>query len=210
MALKILNTTLTPLGVFDLDDAVSGTILGGEHVALKAEVGGTEGYASDVSGSLSGGGNTVSFTTGKHVKGSLGGLADDGQGPGYGTLFGSLIGSTTGQATVVNGAVTIGPATNRGSGKVTVWATPGLFGVTPDACSLTTEAANIPVYGTDATGLLTASSSSNGTQVAVYIARVYDTSLVSTTATAAGVSLGSVDPEYHAVFYLGSSPTALV
>jgi hypothetical protein len=62
-------------------------------------------------------------------------LADEGV-LGYGTIFGAVVGGTVGQQ--VNGPTTftgqvLGPQTATGSGKVTCWDKPGLYGVSLDA-----------------------------------------------------------------------------
>jgi hypothetical protein len=207
MALKILNTTLTPLGLFDLigDDTstAASDIAGGEHVVFDNQHLGEEGYAADVPSLGLTSTTYAAVAPGQKAAGGFSGLADDGQGTGYGTLFGELIGSNTGSATSVSGAVVIGPATHRASGKVTVWATPGLYGITGRAATaaaspLSAMTTNAAVYATS-TGLLT--SGSNGTQVAIYVGRAADTSLVSTTASAAGLT---PTVEYYAVFFLGA------
>ena len=204
MALKLLNPGLRPLGMFDLADADAGTLEGGEYVQLEA-AGGTEGYAADVGdpGPFSGAG-TVTFSVNSRTAGSLGGLADEGTDE-YGTLFGSLIGQNVGQATQVSGAVVLGPSTDRASGKVTVWAVPGLYGVSGAAADdavapLNAMALNLPVHA-DANGLLT-SNTGLGDQVAISVGAMTDTSLVSTTASAAGEPSSA---EYIAVFYTGNA-----
>ena len=207
MSLKLLNPGLRPLGQFDLDDADNGALEGGEYVELAAMTGpGSEGYAADVvSGPtpVIGVPTGVSFIRKVRVAGRLGGLSDDGGevSGGYGTLFGSLIGQTAGQATSESGAVVIGPATNRGSGKVTVWAQAGLYGVndTADTLSAATSTVNAPVEAT-AAGLLT--TVGGGIQVGIYVGQVTDSSLVSTTNTAVGLAAAT---EYHAVWFLGNA-----
>jgi hypothetical protein len=205
MALKILNTTLTPLGLFDLVDSAAATIEGGEHVVFDSQAIGGEGYAADVASLTLGSSAYAAIAPGTKTLGGFSGLADDGQGTGYGTLFGELIGSNAGSATSVSGAVVIGPATHRASGKVTVWATPGLYGVTgaaaEDAAGNLTNAGlvtNAALYATSA-GLFT--TVTTNAQVAIYVGKAADTSLVSTTASAAGLSPST---EYYAVFFLGA------
>jgi hypothetical protein len=56
-------------------------------------------------------------------------LLDDGS-AGYGTLFGQTIGVPAGLSTTGDN---LGPPTYFGSGKVTVWNKPGLYGITLDA-----------------------------------------------------------------------------
>ncbi|MAG25691.1 hypothetical protein CMI47_08950 [Candidatus Pacearchaeota archaeon] len=207
MSLKLLNPGLRPLGQFDLDDADNGALEGGEYVELAAMTGpGSEGYAADVASGptpVAGVPQGVSFIRKVRVAGSLGGLSDDGGevSGGYGTLFGSLIGQTAGQATNVAGAVVIGPATNRGSGKVTVWAQAGLYGVndTADTLSAATSTVNAAVEAT-AAGLLT--TVGGGIQLGIYVGQVTDSSLVSTTNTAVGLAAAT---EYHAVWFLGNA-----
>jgi hypothetical protein len=199
MALKLLNPGLRPLGMFDLDDADLGTLVGGEYVELRSEDAvGAEGYAADV-GQLEDATTIVNFIATERSAGNLGGLADEGVDE-YGTLFGQLIGSNTGKATVVSGAVVLGPSTDRASGKVTVWATPGLYGVNGQDATLDSAAVNAAVYGTASTGRLT--TAANAQKVAIYVGAMKDTSLVSTTNTAAGETATT---EYHAVFYLGNA-----
>jgi len=204
MALKLLNPSLRPLGMFDLADADAGTLEGGEYVQLEA-AGGTEGYAADVGepGPYSGAG-TVTFSVATRTAGSLGGLADEGTEE-YGTLFGSLIGQNAGQATQVNGAVVLGPSTDRASGKVTVWAMAGLYGVSGAAADdsgtpLSGLALNLPVHA-DANGLL-GGAALGGDQVAISVGAMTDTSLVSTTASAVGEPSVA---EFIAVFYTGNA-----
>jgi hypothetical protein len=208
MSLKLLNPGLRPLGQFDLDDTDAGALEGGEYVELAAMASpGAEGYAADVAAGPSPGGvagigapTGIFFQRSTRTAGRLGGLADEGDAE-YGTLFGSLIGSNVGQATTQSGAVVIGPTSDRGSGKVTVWATPGLFGVNDNADTLgtATSIVNAAVVGTAATGLL-ATTGGGGQTVALYVGRVTDSSLVSTTQTAVGLTSAT---EYHAVWYLG-------
>lgn len=234
MALKLLNPGLRPLGTFDLEDDNLGTgaagLVGGEHVAMSAsDTPGTEGYAADVGnvgpmglGTVGGGLGApiaLSFRPDTRTEGTLGGLADEGVNE-YGTLFGQLIGSNAGRATVEDGAVVIGPNTNAGSGKVTVWATAGLYGVSGAAADDGTDgtgtnalsgglAVNAPVHahasGDNFAGNLLDNSDAGGDsvdQLAIYVGAVADPSLVSTTNAAAGAT-ATVD--HFAIFYLGNA-----
>lgn len=209
MALKLLNPGLRPLGMFDLDDDDQGELVGGEYVELQVEASGAyEGYAADVEALSTGAaltGSVIQFTRSSRTAGRLGGLADDG-GDEYGTLFGSLIGQNAGRSTqfgTVGGAVVIGPNTEEASGKVTVFAQAGLYGVTegqgtPD--ELLAASTNAALYA-NSDGLL--GTTVGGTdQVAIYVGEMADTSLVSTTSIAAG---GTATTEYHAVFYTGNA-----
>ena len=126
-------------------------------------------------------------------------------------MFGTVIGATVGKGTgfganSTGGVVVVGPSTLRGSGKVTLWTKPGLYGVTADAfinsMQFDTATLNDNVSGTTADGTndgkLTTTVS--GQQVALFLGRVADTSLVSTTNAAAG---GDAQVEYAAVYLLG-------
>ena len=219
MALKLLNPGLRPLGTFDLDDDDVEAIDGGEYVQLQAEDAAgssADGYAADVgnvgpmgpgtAGALDGNALLWNFGLNACIATSLGGLADEGIEE-YGTLFGSLIGANTGQATSQSGAVVIGPGTHRGSGKVTVWHAPGLYGVngqaTDDATAPIgdTTTVNDGVYST-AAGLLTSDQGDgSGDQLGTYCGAVTDSSLVSTTNAAAGSTEAAL--EYHAIYLLG-------
>jgi len=208
MALKPLTPGYLPMGQFDLLDS-SAAVVGGEVGVL---VGGTSGdyYAADVQASSL----FCHVTADKATAGQLFGLIDEGS-AGYGTLYGTIIGGTVGQSTgfsggayitsTGSGAVVVGPATHYGSGKATLWAMPGLYGVTADAFSVLPTAVNNPLYGLATTGKLTTSSSSptsNGDKAATFVQAVSDSSLVSTTAAAAtGSSLTA--PEFYAVYLLG-------
>jgi len=201
MALKLLNPGLRPLGMFDLDDEASGDLVGGEYVELQAmDTDDVEAYAADVGQQSAGaGGIGVNFAPGSRTAGALGGLADDGTDE-YGTLFGSLIGSNAGRATTESGAVVIGPSTDRASGKVTVWAQAGLYGVTDQhATELDAASANDVLSGNGTDGTLQTTGA--GDDVGIYVAEMTDTSLVSTTNAAAGLAAAV---EFHAVFFSGN------
>ena len=134
MALKLLNPGLRPLGQFDLNDG--DVITGGEYVELATQ-GAGEGYAADVGAMVMPAG-TPAFILGggggggARIVGRLGGLSDDGVAE-YGTHFGSVIGGNAGAMTQFGnngGSILVGPRTTVASGKVTVFAAPGLYGVT--------------------------------------------------------------------------------
>ena len=206
MALKLLQPGLRPIGQFDLDDADASSISGGELGLLASLDTSTDAYASD------------SAVVGPQVQVELGaasaaaqfcGLCDEGtSGDGeYGTLFGSVIGGTAGQGTgkgtrATSGVVTVGPRTNFASGKVTLFAQPGLYGVgaaaldTPSGMSL-----NGALNGTVATGILTTVANS-AARVGSFIGPANDSSLVSTTFTHASGSAG--DAEYYAIWFSGT------
>lgn len=197
MALKLLNPGLRPLGMFDLDDDDAGALVGGEYVELKADGFAAEAYAADVPG-LQDSAGMVNFARAARTAGNLGGLADEGTSE-YGTLFGELIGSNTGRATSQSGAVVVGPSTDRASGKVTVFAQTGLYGVTDQDATLDAATANAPLSAAAGTGLLTTAVS--GHELGIYVGAMSDTSLVSTTNTAVGLAAAT---EYHAVFFAGN------
>jgi hypothetical protein len=196
MALKLLNPGLRPLGQFDL--LTGEAITGGEYVEL-ADVAAGEAAAADVQAMANAAGDTPAFSmpAGGRTGGRLGGLSDDGVAE-YGTHFGSVIGGNAGAMTQFGtgaNAVLVGPRTTVASGKVTVWAAPGLYGVTQaDGGIAVNVALGAPL------GVLTAAGA--GDTVATYVSAVNDTSLVSTTALAAGEA---AEREYHAVFYLGNA-----
>lgn len=135
MALKVLHTSGTPLGEYDAKDAdLTGGFLGGEVVTWgTVAIGNTDKSAAD---SADGYVNpnlrpyltrTISSSTRALM------LVDDGL-SGYGVLFGVVTGGTAGQTSFgPGGGSPLGPASYVASGKLSVWATPGLFGVTLDA-----------------------------------------------------------------------------
>jgi len=141
MALVILNPGSPPLGQFDGYDNLS--LKGGEVVFLNSVVtpqypsGSVDLGAYDVFDGYAGTTNKVRPVVGlanaQTAKPWF--LADEGT-ANYGTLFGTLVGGTAGQVTTASGTV-IGPSTMAGSGKVTLWDKPGLYGVTLDAVDTT-------------------------------------------------------------------------
>jgi len=145
------------------------------------------------------------------------GLLDEGSSAGlgrkgYGTMFGQVIGATVGQGTGVGGmpgvgTVVIGPSTIRGSGKATLWTKPGLYGVTSDAWSDSAEF-DAAVLGDDVFAVAGAAADRGkltttgvGDTVARALGLVSDKSLVSTTASYAG--LGTPQVEHCALYLLG-------
>ena len=226
MALKLLNPGLRPLGQFYLEDNDMANMVGGEYVQLRSTTG-DDGYAADVGmvGPLVGPLTAVGGAAGMRfeltggtagapppnpgsVSESLGGLCDEGIAE-YGTLFGNLIGHTTGQATNVSGAVVIGPSSARGSGKVTVWSQAGLYGVNGTAATgsaaplVVGTAPNTAIHSELNTGRL-GLVALGGDQLASHVGTVADSSLVSTTNTAAGLAAAA---EYFAVYFLGNYVT---
>jgi len=222
MALKLLNPGLRPLGQFDLNDDAA-ALVGGEYVELQVDnVAAVEGYAADVGALVGADGGIVNFTPATRTAARFGGLADEG-GAEYGTLFGDIIGGNAGRMTqfgTAGGSVVVGPDTDTASGKVTVWAQEGLYGVTADAGGDPGAAAasdldslvigvNDPIHAStgvavsdfDRLGGLTVDAG-EGDRVGIYVSTVSDTSLVSTTARAVG---DAAVLECHAIFYVGNA-----
>lgn len=203
--LILLQPGIEPLGQFDLEDDDTGLVVGGEvgiFTDLDEE---SDAYAGDVWAP----GPRIQIKLGDvAANGELYGLVDEGT-SGYGTYFGTVIGATAGQGTGFGtmsgtGAVVVGPATVRGSGKATLWTKPGLYGVTVDAWASSSEfdalALNADVFGSAEDGTVDGklTTSSAGQQVALGLGLATDTSLVSTTNTAAGLQAATE----HAVLYL--------
>jgi hypothetical protein len=199
MALTLLNPGFSPLGMFDLDDADQGALVGGEYVEMQAA--GVDLEAADVTSLLDAAG-TLNFIRAQRTAGNIGGLADEGSAGdnNYGTLFGSLIGTTAGLATNVAGFTVIGPSTDMASGKVTVWAQAGLYGVSNQNANLLAAAANAVVESAT-TGIL--GTGAGGDTVAIYVGDQLDPSLVSTTAAAATGTAAA--PRHSVIFYTGNA-----
>ena len=190
MALKILNPGAVPLGSFDGYDADYLTLKGGEVVTFTSVLlTGTDGAAKDA---FDGYVRNSALTYRAAVTKAIGSgkplmLADEGV-VGYGTLFGSVVGGVAGAVTTL-GAVSLGPSTATGSGKVTCWDKPGLYGVTLDACDTNASTGLQPtntalqvgtaLYANTTTGLLTPTSS-GGTKVGTFIEFMTNGSLVTT------------------------------
>lgn len=135
MALLILNNTGNPLGQFDGYDAEYTTFLGGEVCKLVAAgLSLNDKAAQDIDDGYSGNSLKTRPAVSKVMAGGATEgplfLADDGT-ANYGTLFGTVVGGIGGQ--LVSGGTVLGPHTATGSGKVTLWANPGIYGVTLDA-----------------------------------------------------------------------------
>lgn len=121
---------------YDGYDALVSSLLGGEVATLTSYgIVGTDKHAKDVDDGYSVTGlNTVrpivTTTLAGTENGSFLFLTDDGT-TNYGTLFGTVVGANTG--TTVTGGTALGPSTMTGSGKVTLWQQPGVYGVSLDA-----------------------------------------------------------------------------
>lgn len=140
MALYPYQAGIQPLGQFDVLDSYASLILGGEVGSLfgaaranstseKSSYDVKDGY--DYALQRVAVAPRVNVSTVRPLW-----LLDEGV-AGYGTLFGSLIGSPvglcTGRGTGSSCATTLGPSTLSGSGKVTCWDKPGLYGISADA-----------------------------------------------------------------------------
>lgn len=137
MALVLLQSGNYPIGQFDGLDAQVTSFLGGEVCTLTAVTWkGTDQAAADVDdgyvGTTSKTRPAVTFTLSSGNRPLF--LADDGT-ANYGTLFGQVVGATVGKVTT--GGTVLGPHTATGSGKITCWDKPGLYGVTLDAADTT-------------------------------------------------------------------------
>lgn len=205
--LILLQPGVAPLGQFDLEDSDASLVVGGE-VGIFVELDeATDAYAGDVWSP----GPRVQLELGAVAEvANLHGLLDEGS-TGYGTSFGTVIGATVGQGTGFGtmsstGTVVVGPSTVRGSGKATLWTKAGLYGVTVDAWAASSEfdglGLNNAVHGDSALGVTRGklTTAADGQQVAVGLGLSTDTSLVSTTNTAAGLQAAT---EYAAIYLLG-------
>jgi hypothetical protein len=203
MALVLLNPGIEPLGQFTGLSTLISSVKGGEVLTFGAASTVQGGAADDADGYLATGYRPIVtnvLTTAATLPVML---CDDGL-LHYGTLFGSVVGGTVGQQ--VNGpnsytGAVLGPATALGSGKLTAWDKPGLYGVTLDACDSTPgtgagaglQPANasltpgVPLYGAIANltttllaGQLTPTSTSNSRAVGSFVEFRTNGSLVTT------------------------------
>jgi hypothetical protein len=178
MALKLLQAGVQPLGQFDGYDTLTTLAtgcLGGEvatlvNYAFEGTTAGTDQAAKDADGTDGYvGAGTEKFrpivTTDIPSGARPLFLVDEGS-TGYGTLFGEIVGSICGKVANVPGSGTrLGPHTAEGSGKVTLWDKPGLYGATLDAVDTTavtgltvdnpTLDVGDPLYAFASTGVLT-------------------------------------------------------
>ena len=227
MALFILQPGLQPLGQFDVMDSDLSSILGGEIAVLdiasrsntasrdgydsRAAADARDGYVSpDVSEDIYSSYRPVvrladgystdfldSFKSNIRIEPyKLFYLIDDGINF-YGTLAGSIVGSVCGLTTV--GGATIGPHSAAGSGKLTLWDKPGLYGVSLTALSadVVPTAAGTNVYDTPLPGELLyrehntgkmTSASITEDKIALFIELSGSNSLVTTPAKLVGAS----------------------
>lgn len=133
MALYPLQPGMHPVGQIDVVDTELAHIKGGEVMTLtsasRTNAADEVAAADALDGYIySGSGLRVASTRADTAAQYPLYLADDGNSPDYLTSFGKL----TGPLGLGAGAV-VGPHTASGSGKITLWATPGLFAVSVDA-----------------------------------------------------------------------------
>jgi len=213
MALKLLQVGREPLGQFDGYDLDYLTITGGEigrfiSVAYTLQPGASvDSAAADVFDGYSPASMTRPAIT-RTLPATAATyrplfLLDEGI-VGYGTMLGTVVGGVVGQS-VPNpsnlvGATVLGPHTATGSGKVTCWDKPGLYGVTTGslATSLTVNSAvqaGDPLYA-NTTGNLSATAaesfdfaSGNPTIVGRFVEFGTNGSLVTTQQQNASVAL---------------------
>ena len=156
----VLHNTNNPFGQFDGYTGETLNYKGGEIATLVqmawpapgAQDVDDDGYVNSVSG------KAVPAVSRANL-GTTGGfrplfLTDDGI-QYYGTLFGAVVGGSVGSQvngpTTYTGAV-LGPHTATGSGKITLWQLPGLYGTTLDAVDITASTGLIPTNTTLAVG----------------------------------------------------------
>lgn len=140
-----MQSGVQPLGQFDILNTDASSILGGEVMTLHYTTvanSSTETSAFDaqdgyVAPSIDTGTTTQYRPLARIASTSYIGtpyynalyLADEGS-AGYGVLFGTVVGGNTGTTTT---GTNLGPSSLTGSGKVTLWNSPGLYAISLDA-----------------------------------------------------------------------------
>lgn len=146
MALFLYQPGVQPLGQYDFLDTDVSSLLGGQIGTLdeasrtitsteKAAQDVLDGYLADQVdvGTPDASRPVLRLADESSESTDLFYLLDDGT-THYGTLFGELIGTPVGLATTTSsGGSALGPSTAAGSGKVTAWDKPGVYGVSTDA-----------------------------------------------------------------------------
>jgi hypothetical protein len=176
MALVILQPGLNPLGQYDAVDSIATTVKGGEVLTFTTVLTSADKAAADAAdGYINPGTSRVALTTNIQANSHPLMLCDDGL-LHYGTLFGTVVGGTVGQTSygltsTVPSSALLGPHTATGSGKLTAWDKPGLYGVTLDAVDDAPTTGLVPtnptltagseVYAQVNNGILTAASTNN-------------------------------------------------
>jgi len=158
MALALAQPGIEPLGQFDGYYLDLLNFVGGEVCTLIAvSTASQTGPADSADGYLYGGSlvpaATKSQLTNTATAAAIAAqplfLADDGTATlsgtvsvGYGTLFGTVVGGTVGQGQLGSGPV-LGPASQVGSGRITLWDKPGVYKVSLDACALSPSSSTL-------------------------------------------------------------------
>jgi hypothetical protein len=207
MALYLLQPGVQPLGQFDFLDADLASCEGGmigtldeasraKSASNKGAADAFDGYVADLVdvGTPDASRPILRLADTSTEVNKLFYLLDDGT-AGYGTLFGQLIGNPVGQ-TFTGSA--LGPHTASGSGKVTAWDKPGLYGVSLaalDADVVPTSSGNLYdtplpgelLYRGATTAKLTRSTAS-GDKMAMFVEVSGNRSLVTTPAKLVGAA----------------------
>lgn len=207
MALYLLNPGNSPLGDFDLLDTDQASVFGGEVMTLdeaSRTITSSEKAAADVLDGYIADQVDVGSPTATRVVARLADetsetynlfyLSDDGT-TDYGVMFGSVIGTPVGLTTT---GTNLGPHTSAGSGKVTLWDKPGMYGVSVSVLSadvVNPSSGNLYdtplpgqlLYREQNTGKLARDSSSSDV-VAAFIELTSDGSLVTTPPRLVGVA----------------------
>lgn len=140
--------TQAPLGIFNVDSTWQTAGFEGGYVGYLND----DGYGIQVS--------LATAAIAAVAQGNVIGLIDDSTtGSAYSTLFGSLLQREAASSL-------IGPGTEKGSDKCTIWTQPGLY-ITDQVTGVTAGTPAL-LYSTDATGKL--NTASNGAAVARYLA----------------------------------------
>jgi hypothetical protein len=210
MALRVLNPGVQPLGQFDGLDSDYLTLLGGECVTfVRTSLAGSDKFAKDA-------GDGYVYQSAVSYRAAVSKVLSNGSGPymladegtvGYGTLFGQVVGGVGGQVT---GGAQLGPHTASGSGKVTCWDKPGLYGITLDALAADIQPTSnggigSTVYANASTGQLQAASGGGAVKVGRLVEFMTDGSLVKTPnqlVAALNSPLGEVSSAIGPTFYM--------
>jgi hypothetical protein len=205
MSLKILQPGIQPLGQYDVLDSYLSLIKGGEVGTLfaaarvnssseKAAFDVLDGYTNVTDVQRAAVAPRVNATTARPLW-----LLDDGT-SGYGTLFGQVIGTPVGLSTT---GTNLGPHTAAGSGKVTCWDKPGLYGISVDAVDTSADGLVLTNASCDpgakiqpqATGVLTLDSAATAVDVTVGRFVEFETSpfLVTTPPSLVGATEAAVN-----------------
>ena len=145
MALFLLQPGIQPLGQYDFHDPDLANVVGGDIGTFDEQVrtnsttvkaaADADGYIADLVdvGTAAATRPVIRLADTATESRKLFVLLDDGTASHYGTSLGVLSGGPVGLSTSVQGSTTLGWHTAIGSGKVTAWDKPGLYGVSLDA-----------------------------------------------------------------------------